>query len=184
MTDTRDEIVRLLAEHAYQEGEFILASGQQADFYLDAKQVTYRSGAARLVGEAVLELIRPYDVQCVGGMTLGADAIVASTVVAAAHERTALDGFSVRKNAKDHGLGKYIEGVAPEGRRVAVVEDVVTTGGSSLRAIDRIRAAGAEVAVVVTLVDREQGGAEGFRNAGIPFHAVATLSEIRSARRA
>lgn len=183
--DARAALIRLLAEHAYQEGEFVLASGKTASFYLDAKQVSYRGNGARLVGEAVLDLIDPYDVEAVGGMTLGADAIVASTVVASAARaaakggRAPLDGFIVRKEAKGHGLGKYLEGVSPEGRRVAVVEDVVTTGGSALEAVERIREVGAEVVVAVTLVDREQGGAEAFAEAGIPLHAVATISEIR-----
>ena len=176
---TRSALVRLLARHAYQEGDFVLASGKSASFYLDAKQVTYKSDGARLVGDAVLDLIQPYHVTAVGGMTLGADAIVASTVVAGDLRGAPLDGFIVRKEAKGHGLGKYLEGVSPEGRRVAVVEDVVTTGGSALRAVERIREVGAEVVVAVTLVDREQGGAEAFAEAGIPLHAVTTISQIR-----
>lgn len=176
---TRSALVRLLAQHAYQEGDFTLASGKSASFYLDAKQVTYRGDGARLVGDAVLDLILPHDVAAVGGMTLGADAIVASTVVAADLRGLALDGFIVRKEAKGHGLGKYLEGVSPQGRRVAVVEDVVTTGGSALKAVERIEDAGAEVVVAVTLVDREQGGAEAFKEAGIPLHAVASISQIR-----
>lgn len=172
-------LIRLLADHAYQEGDFVLASGKTASFYLDAKQVTYRADGARLVGEAVLDLIAPYDVQAVGGMTLGADAIVASTVVVSDLKGEPLDGFIVRKEAKGHGLGKYLEGISPEGLRVAVVEDVVTTGGSALRAVERIREVGAKVVVAVTMVDREQGGAEAFAAAGIPLHAVATISQIR-----
>ncbi len=181
MTPTRETLVRLLATHAYQEGHFELASGRTASFYLDAKQVTYRAEAAALVGKAVMDLIRPYAVQAVGGMTLGADAIVASTVIASGDTDSPVDGFIVRKNPKGHGLQQSIEGVSPAGRRVAMVEDVVTTGGSALKAARIVQDAGAEVVVAVTLIDREQGGTEAFAQAGIPLLAVTTISQIREA---
>lgn len=175
------ELTELFAEHSYREGEFVLSSGRTSDFYLDAKQVTYRPDGARLVGRAVLDILRDFDVDAVGGLTLGADAIVASTVLASAGTERPIPGFVVRKESKAHGLEKWIEGVSPEGRRVAIVDDVITSGGSVIRAVRKARSGGAEVAVVVGLIDREEGGAEAVAREGIPFRSVCTLSAIREA---
>ncbi len=176
------ELAALLARLAYREGEFVLSSGRTSSFYLDAKQVTYHPEGVGPVGRAVLAIAREFGAEAVGGPTMGADAIVAATVWASKDTDAPLTGFVVRKEGKRHGLQKWIEGVSPEGRRVALVEDVVTTGGSVLRAVEAVRDAGAEVAVVVALVDREEGGREALEEAGIPFRAVATLSEVRAAR--
>ncbi len=135
------------------------------------------------MGAAVLELIRPFGVEAVGGPTMGADAIVASTVVASADTDRPIPGFIVRKEGKGHGLQKWIEGVSPEGLKVAIVDDVITSGGSALRAVRRAREAGAEVVVVIGLVDREEGGAAAVAEEGLPCRAVCLLSEIRKARR-
>ncbi len=176
------QLAALLARLAYREGEFRLSSGRTSTFYLDAKQVTYHPEGVGLVGAAIVEIARELDVEAVGGPTMGADAIVAAAVWASRDSDTPLAGFVVRKEGKRHGLQKWIEGVSPKGRRVAIVEDVVTTGGSVLRAVEAVREAGAEVAVVIALVDREEGGGEAVEEMGIPFRAVCTLSEIREAR--
>jgi orotate phosphoribosyltransferase len=172
----------LLAEHAYQEGDFVLSSGQQSNFYLDAKRVTYHPEGLSLVGSCVLDVIRRYGVDAVGGLTMGADAIVAATVLASAARGPGIPGFIARKQPKAHGLEKWIEGVPPRGARAAIVDDVVTSGGSLLQAVERARDAGAEIAVVVGLVDRQQGGREAVAAAGLPFEAICTLEEIRAAR--
>ena len=177
------QLINLLARHAYKEGDFRLSSGRSSSFYLDAKQVTYHPGGVELVGEAVLRLARPFDVQAVGGLTMGADAVVSSTVWASRNSECPLPGFVVRKEPKEHGLQKGLEGVAPQGRRVVIVDDVVTSGGSVLQAAEAARNAGAVIAVVVALVDREEGGAATLEAAGIPFRAVCTVSEIREAWR-
>jgi orotate phosphoribosyltransferase len=183
MADVHDHqiLVRLLASRAYREGEFTLSSGRKSNFYLDAKQVTYDPEGIRLVGAAVYSLIAPYGVQAVGGLTMGADAIVAGVVFVSGERGTPIPGFIVRKEVKQHGLQKRIEGVFPPGARVAVVEDVLTSGGSALRAVDAVREAGGEVAVVVALVDRQEGGAAAIEREGIPFRAVTTITEIREA---
>lgn len=178
----RERLIRLLAERAYREGDFTLASGQRSSFYLDAKQVTYHPEGAALVGACVLEAIRSYGATAVGGLTLGADAIVAATVLASAVSGAGVTGFIARKQAKGHGLQKWIEGIAPQGARAAIVDDVVTSGGSLLQAVERARDAGAEIAVVVGLVDRQQGGRETVAAAGLTFEAICTLEEIRDAR--
>jgi len=174
-------LVRLLASRAYREGEFVLSSGRKSNFYLDAKQVTYDPVGIRLVGEAVYELIMPFGVQAVGGLTMGADAIVASVAFLSGERGTPIPGFIVRKEPKQHGLQKAIEGVFPPGARCAIVEDTLTTGASALRAVQAVRDAGGEVAVVVALVDRQEGGAAAIEEEGIEFRAVTTVAEIREA---
>ncbi len=181
MADNR-ELATLLARLAYKEGEFQLSSGRTSSFYLDAKQVTYHPEGVALVGAGVRAIAQEFGVEAVGGPTMGADAIVASAVWASKDGPAPVTGFVVRKEGKRHGLQKWIEGVSPEGKRVALVEDVVTSGGSVLRALERVREAGAEVAVIVAVVDREEGGAAAVEKAGVPFRALCTLSEIRAAR--
>lgn len=174
-------LIRLLASRAYREGEFTLSSGRKSSFYLDAKQVTYDPAGIRLVGAAVYSLIAPFRVQAVGGLTMGADAIVASVVFVSAERGNPIPGFIVRKEAKLHGLQKTIEGVFPPGARCAIVEDTMTTGASALRAVEAVREAGGEVAVVVALVDRQEGGAAAIEHEGIEFRAVTTVAKIREA---
>jgi len=176
-------LVRLLASRAYREGEFTLSSGRKSSYYLDAKQVTYDPAGIRLAGAAVYSLIAPFRVQAVGGLTMGADAIVAGVVFVSGERGTPIPGFIVRKEAKLHGLQKTIEGVFPAGARCAIVEDTMTTGASALRAVDAVRAAGGDVAVVVALVDRQEGGAAAIEHEGIEFRAVTTIAEIREAFR-
>ena len=177
----RDSIAGLLARFAYQEGAFQLSSGKPTTFYLDAKQVTYRPEGASLVGPAVLDLVRQYDVGAVGGLTMGADAIVASVVLASV-QTCPIPGFVVRKEAKKHGLAKRIEGVDPRNLRVAIVDDVITSGNSILQAVECAKDVGAIVVVVVALVDRQEGGAEQIQKAtGVPFHSVCTLADVRQA---
>lgn len=180
MSDARTRIIRLLARDAFEEREVLLASGKRSGVYLDAKAVTYHPDGVEAVGEAVVERLLPYDVEAVGGLTIGADAIVSAVIHAANRRGLRIPGFIVRKEHKRHGLGKQIEGVRPgEGQRVAVVDDVVTSGGSVLKAVDALEAAGVEVAVVVALIDREEGGREAIEARGIPLEPVCTLSEVR-----
>jgi len=174
-------LAELVARLAYQEGDFTLASGRKSTFYLDAKQVSYHPDSIRAVGRGILGAIADLEVEAIGGLTMGADPIIAATVWASAEAGTPLTGFVVRKEAKGHGLGKWIEGVHPKGKRVAILDDVITTGGSSLKAVEQARAAGAEVVAVVGLVDREEGGADLFRAEGLEYRAVCRLSEVRAA---
>lgn len=180
MTTSRTKLVELVANHSYIRGDFKLSSGRESRFYLDAKQVTYRPKGARWVGEAVLEQVQNYDAVAVGGLTMGADPIVTSAVLMSDLKGSPISGFVVRKEAKRHGLQKWIEGMDPKGHRVVIVDDVVTSGGSVLTAVDRARAAGADVAAVVCLVDREQGGADCIRKTGIDFIALCSISEVES----
>lgn len=176
------EIVRLLAQFAYREEPTRLSSGKRSDYYLDAKVVSYTPEGAALIGAAVWSLIKNERVDAVGGLTLGADAIVVSTTLAARTEGVSLPGFIVRKEPKKHGLKKRIEGaVPPEGSRVAIVDDVVTLGGSVLDAVDAARDAKLTVVVVVPLVDREEGARQAIEDAGLTFRPICTASEVRDA---
>ena len=178
------QLVALLLEKSYKEGEFLLSSGARSDFYLDAKQVTYDPDGMVLVGAMMMKLVEEFDIEAVGGLTMGADAIVASTVFASASTSKRVTGFVARKEPKQYGLEKHVEGVNPQGKRVAIVDDVITSGQSVLKAVQAARAAGAHVVLVVGLVDREQGGAAAIVSSGIAFRALASISEIRQAARA
>lgn len=176
-------LAALFAKLSYREGEFTLSSGARSTFYLDAKQVTYHPDGVALVGEAVLRAIAGLGVQAVGGLTLGADAIVINAVWASVRAGAPLPGFIVRKEPKGHGTQQYIEGVHPGGMRVAIVEDVVTSGASALQAVERAEAAGAKPVVVVGMVDRLQGGREAIEARGLQFRAACTIDEVRGAFR-
>jgi len=178
------ELVEALATYAYGPGGVTLSSGVRSDYYVDGKLVTYRQEGAVLVGSAVWEFIRDENVVAVGGLTLGADAIVVAAMLAAQRVGYDLPGFIVRKEPKRHGKQKMIEGVVPErGSRVAIVDDVVTSGGSVIQAITESRNAGLEVAVVVPLVDRQQGAREEVERLGIKFAPICTVPELREAYR-
>ncbi|MGH7670063.1 MAG: orotate phosphoribosyltransferase [Gemmatimonadaceae bacterium] len=179
MPDTT-KLAALLARLSYREGDFTLASGAKSTFYLDAKQVSYHPEGVELVGSAVHALAREFGAQAVGGPTLGADAIVLAAVYASSKTDWPLSGFIVRKEAKKHGLGKWVEGVDPKGKKVIVVEDVITSGGSLLNAVEHIREAGAEIVVATALVDREQGGAATIEAAGFPFRPLCTIAQVRA----
>ncbi len=176
---TNEPLAALFARRSYKEGDFVLSSGARSTFYLDAKQVTYHADGAELVGKAVSNVAREFGAQSVGGLTMGADAIVVCAVYASALAGEPMTGFIVRKESKGHGLGKLIEGVSPAGRKVALVDDVITSGSSLLKAAAAVRDVGGEVCVAIGLVDREEGGGKAIEAAGIPFRAICTLSEIR-----
>jgi orotate phosphoribosyltransferase len=174
----------LLASRAYREGSFSLSSGRQSDFYIDAKQITLDPEGINLVGEVVFNLLQRHRVDAVGGLTLGADPI--ATAVAAFSDRcgSPIPAFIVRKEAKAHGLRKWIEGPLPEkAARVAVVDDVLTSGGSAVRAVERVREAGCKVVVVIGLLDREEGARTAIEAVGCTFESVVTISELRELRR-
>ncbi len=183
MPTTTERLAALFARYSYREGDFTLSSGAKSTFYLDAKQVTYHPDGVALVGEAVLEAARAFKVSGVGGLTMGADAIVLSTVWASQQAGAPLTGFIVRKEAKGHGTQQFIEGVHPKGQVVAIVDDVITSGGSALKAAERVQAAGATVAVIVGLVDRLQGGGAAIEAAGIAFRSACTIEDVRAAFR-
>ena len=179
----RKYLKNLLLERSVRLGDFTLSSGAKSSYYIDARQTTMTAEGQRLTGKIAYTLIEEagWDVSHVGGLTLGADPVA----YAIAHHSTGrgrtLDGFTVRKEPKDHGTGQQIEGGLPTDARVVVVEDAVTTGGSAILAIEVLRKYGASVAGVICLVDREEGGRSRLDELGVPLLAVFTGPELLAA---
>ncbi|MFM9058534.1 MAG: orotate phosphoribosyltransferase [Planctomycetaceae bacterium] len=174
------ELVDLIATRALKRGTFRLASGREASFYLDAKQVVLEARGSMLVGRAILERLEALGPlpDAVGGMSIGADPITSAVVTMAGVENLPLKGFMVRKEPKDHGTKRYVEGPVEPGQRVVIVEDVVTTAGSSLVAIDRARDFGLVVERVVVVIDRLAGGREALAARGIPLESLVTIRDL------
>jgi len=177
----RRELLDLILEVSFRREKVVLASGKQSDFYLDLRQTLMRPRGVALAGELVLEKLQAGPaVDAVGGMAVGAVPLVAAVLAAAAARdpKTALLGFFVRKQAKQHGLGQLIEGAFEAGRPVALVEDTVTTGGSTLEAVDAVERAGGKVARVLCLVDRGEGGALAFEERGLRLESLYTRGDL------
>jgi len=179
----RIRLIRLLAERSTKRGRFTLASGRESTIYVDARLTTMSPEGLALIGPVALTMIREagWAPDAVGGLTLGADPVSYAVSYASALAGTPVRAFTVRKEAKQHGTGKLIEGPYRAGDRVVVIEDVITTGGSAQRAIEAVRAAGGTVLGVLAVVDREEGGREALEQGGIAVRALATLSEIVAA---
>jgi orotate phosphoribosyltransferase len=177
---THDRLLSILAERSARRGQFTLASGRQSTLYIDARLTTMSPDGLALIGPLALAVLRDADwrVHAVGGLTLGADPISYAISYASAETVTPLRAFTVRKEAKAHGTGRLIEGPFQAGDRVAIIEDVITTGGSALRAVEAVRAAGGTVVGVLALVDREEGGRDALVGAGLPVVALARASDI------
>lgn len=172
-------LLDLLARYAYQEGDFLLSSGQRSSYYINGKQVTLRAEGALALGRLLYSRL-PADTAAVAGLTLGADPIVTAVSVVSAWENRPIPALIVRKEAKGHGTKAYIEGPDLEpGSKVVVLEDVVTTGRSALLAVERLQAAGYAVETIVALVDREQGGREFYQTQGLQFEALFSISAVR-----
>ncbi|NMG08590.1 orotate phosphoribosyltransferase [Brasilonema sp. UFV-L1] len=175
----RQHLLDLFCQLAYKEGDFVLTSGQRSSYYINGKQVTLHPQGALAIGRILLSMM-PLDTQAVAGLTLGADPIVSAVSVVSAYENRPIPALIIRKEAKGHGTRAYIEGPSlPEGAKVVVLEDVVTTGQSAMKAVDRLREAGYTVTEVISLIDRQQGGAEFYQQAGLQFEAVYTIQEIQ-----
>ncbi|MFZ5624976.1 MAG: orotate phosphoribosyltransferase [Gemmatimonadota bacterium] len=177
-TDLEAELRDLLLERAVRRGEFILASGQRSSYYIDCRVATMSARGLVLIGRLGLAAIegRGWAPAAVGGLTMGADPVAYAVAAASWHAGRPIDAFSVRKQAKEHGTQRRIEGNFERGQRVVVVEDVITSGASALQAIEAVRAEGGEVAGVLAVVDRLQGGRAAIEAAGVP---VAALTDVR-----
>jgi orotate phosphoribosyltransferase len=185
MSSPRDELLRLLARQSFKLGEFKLSSGSASDYYIDCRTTTLDAEGARLTGRVVFDEIRQRDwkAQAIGGLTLGADPIVVAVAVLSAQAGEPLHGFLVRKAEKDHGTGQRIEGFRAPGARVVIVDDVCTTGASTVQAIQAARHAGFEVVGVLCLVEREDAlGRPAVEKAAAPakFVSIFTAAEIRT----
>jgi orotate phosphoribosyltransferase len=171
----REALKELVREKALKFGDFTLASGKKASFYLDCRQITLDAQGARLIGEGMLDLLAGDMPDLVGGMAIGADPITAAILTLAGIRGLPLRGVMVRKEPKQHGTGKTVEGPFREGESIAIVEDVVTTGGSSLLAIERCEAVGLKVQRVVAIIDRLEGGREAFAARGYELTTLFTI---------
>ena len=175
-------LIELLATRSAKRGRFTLSSGRESDLYIDARLTTMSPEGLTIVGPLAREALRAagWGVQAVGGLTLGADPVSYAVAYASAlaGDDPPLRAFTVRKEAKAHGTGRLIEGPFRAGDRVAVIEDVITTGGSALRAVDAVRAAGGEVAGVLAVVDREEGGREAIEARGLAVRALVRARDV------
>ena len=175
----KEELRELIATRALKFGEFVLASGQRSSYYIDGKQITLHSRGLYLLARLMMGLIGDWPVEAVGGMSIGADPIAGAIAALAGAEGRCLDAFIVRKETKERGTRKQVEGPLREGARVVVLEDVVTTGGSSLKAIEALRReVKAEVLGVAAMVDRLQGGRENLRAQGIELRSLFTIRDF------
>jgi orotate phosphoribosyltransferase len=193
----QQQLLELLARISFRLGDFTLSSGAKSDYYIDCRTTTLHAEGGRLTGHAVLELLKEYGIEAeaVGGLTMGADPIVCNVATASAwkaieYQRLGfpgpglIHGFLVRKAEKAHGTGRRIEGFSKEGAHVVIVDDVCTTGASTINAIQAAREAGMVVAAVVCLVEREEAGGRAAVEeaaAGAPFFALFTANDVRAA---
>lgn len=175
----RQNLLDLLVQHAYKEGDFVLSSGQPSTYYINGKQVTLRADGALLVGRLLFAML-PENTAAVAGLTLGADPIVTAVSVVSALENRPIPALIVRKEAKGHGTKAYIEGPSLDpDSEVVVLEDVVTTGRSAMLAVERLRDAGYTVNRIISLVDRQQGGAEFYQSQNLAFEAIFNISDLQ-----
>jgi orotate phosphoribosyltransferase len=176
----RDRLLDLICTVAYQEGDFVLSSGQQSSYYINGKQVTLHAEGGVMVARLLLAAIPP-STSAVAGLTLGADPMVSAVSVVGLYEGRLITPLIVRKAAKGHGTRAYVEGPAlAEGTPVAVLEDVVTTGQSAWQAVERLRMAGYQVDTILALVDRQQGGAAFYRDRGLTFKPLFTIADVKA----
>jgi orotate phosphoribosyltransferase len=172
------ELAKLVSELAVVHGRVTLSSGQEADYYVDLRRATLHHAAAPLIGTLLRQLTADWDFVAAGGLTLGADPVATAMMHSAAADGAVLDAFVVRKASKAHGMQRRIEGVDVTGARVLAVEDTSTTGGSVLTAVEALRAAGADVVGVATVVDRNTGAREAIEAAGLPYRYLLELADI------
>ncbi len=174
----KEALISLVRELALEFGDFTLASGKKAKYYLDCRKLTLDSRGANQVAEGILDLLGDNLPDAVGGMAIGADPITAAVITIAGQRERPIKGFIVRKEQKEHGKGQDVEGPVAAGDSAVIVEDVVTTGGSSLKAIKRVEQFGMKVVSVVAIIDRLEGGREAFESAGYPFHSLLTIRDL------
>ena len=176
--ELRAELARLVTELAVVHGAVTLSSGKQADHYVDMRRATLHHGAAPLIGTLLRQLTSDWRFVAAGGLTLGADPVAYAMMHAAAQAGAVLDTFVVRREAKAHGMQRRIEGIEVNGVPVLAVEDTSTTGASVLIAVDALRAEGAEVVGVATVVDRDTGAREAIEAAGLPYRSLLGLADL------
>lgn len=180
MQSDKLRLLEILREKSVSYGNITLSSGRKSSYYVDSKLTTFDPGGVSLIGKLVFEIIKDKneEISAVGGLTMGADPIVISTIIAALNEKYPLKGFSVRKEAKSHGKRKLIEGNLDTKDKVIILDDVITTGSSTIKAIKAVREFGCNIIMVVALVDRREGGTKKIKKLGYDVHAIFTIDEL------
>ena len=176
--DIRKELLSLLIAHSFKRGRFVLVSGKESNYYIDVKQTIFTPKGLALTGELLFAEVKKIGAESVGGMAVGAIPLVSAVLAHSAREGYQLEGFFVRPAAKGHGLRRQVEGCFSAGTWVAILEDVMTTGGSSYEAIRQVEEAGGKIQQVITLVDREEGGREFLAEKGYPLIAVFSIQDL------
>ncbi len=174
----RQALIALIKDEAVFHGDFTLSSGKKATYYVDMRKLTLDHRAAPAIGRIMHDLVADLDVVAVGGLTLGADPIANAVMHASAGLDKPLDAFVVRKEPKDHGRGRQVEGADVKGKRVVVLEDTSTTGQSALKAVEALRREGAEVVAVAVIVDRKTGAQAAIEDAGLSWYAAIDLDDL------
>jgi orotate phosphoribosyltransferase len=174
----RDALIELIRSQALEFGDFVLASGKRASYYLDCRNVTLDARGATLIAEGMLELLSEDMPDAVGGMAIGADPITAAVLCRAGQLGIDLKGFIVRKEMKAHGTGRLVEGPVAPGQTAVILEDVVTTGSSSLQAIERVQQFGLRVSGVLAVIDRLEGAAETFAQHGYRLRTLLSVRDL------
>lgn len=183
VTPTVETLFELLKQHSFQRGDFVLSSGKRSSYYMDGRRTTLSAEGAQLIGQLLFERLAPLKLDGVGGLTMGADPIVTAISIASAQAGQPLNGFLIRKEAKGHGTRRQIEGHLEPGHRVVLVEDVVTTGGSFIKAIEAVQAFSPAVEIVklIALVDRHEGAEATLAATGIEFEALLGIDAFLQA---
>ena len=179
MTEAEQQLLELIKERAFKRGTFRLASGATSNYYIDGRMIAVYSEGARLIGDVIYERTRGLDLDAIGGLAVGAVPLTTAAVISYQLHGRRMEGFWARDEVKDHGTRKRVEGNLRPGSRVVVLDDVVTKGGSSLKAIEAVRELGCEVVLVLALIDRLQGAEALFRENGLANYAsVFTVRDL------
>lgn len=174
----KDRLLTILAKQSYIEGQIVLASGKVSNYYVDCKQTTLHHEGSVLISYLFMKALKP-SVEAVGGLTMGADPLATGvSQMCYLVDNKKVDAFYVRKEPKKHGRSLWIEGPIKEGTKVTILEDVVTTGGSSIKAIEKVQEFGCKVEQVLAIVDRNEGGRELYKEKGFDYHYIFDISQV------
>jgi orotate phosphoribosyltransferase len=176
--DLRERLFDLIKDRSFRRGDFTLASGKKSAYYFDSKSTMLHPEGASLLAELILDELRDVKADCVGGFEMGAVPLIAPVAMKSVEAGRPLHGFFVRKAPKDHGTKQRVEGLDMSGKTAVILEDVTTTGGSAMQAIEEVRAAGGTVALVLSILDRGEGAAELYAGAGVPFKSLFRADEF------
>jgi orotate phosphoribosyltransferase len=178
MDQRRNRLFELIKERSFRRGNFTLASGKQSSYYFDSKPTMLHPEGATLLAQLIFDALKDVSADCVGGLEMGAVPLIAPVAMRSLEAGQPLMGFFVRKTPKDHGTRQRIEGIDMAGKTAVIVEDVTTTGGSAMQAVEEVKKAGGKVALVISILDRGEGARELYAAAGVPFTSLFTAEEF------